>query len=197
MKSESAITTTDATSPSHDGAASSGAHPAAVRIPGLEQIYREHNQFVWRNLLRLGVPEQSVDDAVHDCFLVLARRLGEFEGRSSLKTWLFSIVFNVARGVRRDLGRSIERQRPLESVAEPYSGQSSPEALSDAARQLHRLLGLLDEGKRAVFVMSELEQMTAVEIGAALGLKVPTVYSRMRLARERLEQAIREMEEGK
>jgi len=161
----------------------------------LEQIYREYDRFVWRNLLRLGVPASMVEDAVHDCFLVLAKRLGEFEGRSSLKTWLFAIVFNVARGVRRDLGREIERQRPLDSVSEPQSDLGSPEVESDAARKLHRLLSQLDEAKRVVFVMSELEQMTAVEIGAVLNVKVPTVYSRLRLAREQLQRAIAEMGE--
>jgi RNA polymerase sigma-70 factor (ECF subfamily) len=162
----------------------------------LERIYREYDQFVWRNLLRLGVPRSMAEDAVHDCFLVLAKRLGEFEGRSSIKTWLFAIVFNVARGIRRDLGRAIERQQPLDSVSEPPSDVGSPETVSDASMQLHRLLARLDEAKRAVFVMSELEQMTALEIGAVLNVKVPTVYSRLRLAKQQLQAALVEMEEG-
>jgi len=163
--------------------------------PTLESAYEQYHEFVWRNLLRLGVPVQQADDAVADCFLVLAKRLHEFEGKSSLKTWIFAIVYNVARGVRRDLGRSIERHQPLYEVESAPNGYSSPEVLSDAARQLHHLLAQLDEEKRVVFVMAELEGMTAPEIAAALQLKVPTVYSRIRLARERLQQAISSLEE--
>ncbi len=164
-----------------------------VDATALEGLYREHNQFVWRNLLRLGVPQHALDDAVHDAFIVVAERLGEFEGRSSIKTWLFAIVYNVARGIRRDHGRAAARQEPLDDVREPPSGLSNPEVLSDAAQLLHRLLEALDEEKRVVFVMAELEQMTAPEIAQTLGLKVPTVYSRLRLARERLEKALHEI----
>jgi RNA polymerase sigma-70 factor (ECF subfamily) len=194
MKSDPAVDPNEraprATQASALGSAGSGARAT------LEGIYREYNQFVWRNLLRLGVPEDSVDDGVHDTFLVLASRMHEFEGRASLKTWLFAIVYNVARGIRRDLGRARERNQPLDAVAEPHGNGSSPETLSDAARQLHALLGGLDEDKRVAFVMAELEQMTAVEIADVLQIKVPTVYSRIRLAREQLQRQARQLNTG-
>src|SRR5690606_6911465 len=73
------------------------------RTPGgLEEIYREHHAFVRRSLIRLGVPHALVDDAVHDVFLVVARRLAEFEGRASIRTWLFAIALRMAQSHRRD-----------------------------------------------------------------------------------------------
>jgi RNA polymerase sigma-70 factor (ECF subfamily) len=60
-----------------------------------EALYREHFAFVWRNARRLGCTEEWVDDAVHEVFLVATRRLEEFEGRSSIRTWLFAIAFRV------------------------------------------------------------------------------------------------------
>ena len=57
----------------------------------VETLYREHHRFVWRSLRRMGVPTDGLEDALQEVFIVAARRHGEFEGRSSVKTWLFSI----------------------------------------------------------------------------------------------------------
>ncbi|MGE3633430.1 MAG: RNA polymerase sigma factor, partial [Sandaracinaceae bacterium] len=55
---------------------------------------------------------------------------------------------------------------------------------------LHRLLSTLDEERRAVFILAELEQMSAPEIADALDLKLNTVYSRLRVARQKFDEAL-------
>ena len=52
-----------------------------VRPPGFEVVYDQYFDFAWRNLRRLGVPPAQLDDAVQDTFVVVHRRLAEFEGR--------------------------------------------------------------------------------------------------------------------
>src|SRR5882672_886762 len=159
--------------------------------PTFEALYEEHFDFVWRSLRRLGIPAPSIDDAVQDVFLVVHRRLGEFEGRSSVKTWLFGIALRVASVHRRAAAR-----RPTEPLTEEPADAAAPpaaEALSEAreaARLVHQLLDCLDEDRRAVFVLSELEQMTAPEISMALGVNLNTVYSRLRLARRDFDAAL-------
>jgi RNA polymerase sigma-70 factor (ECF subfamily) len=146
---------------------------------------------VWRSLRRLGIPQPQLDDAVQDVFLVVHRRLGEFEGRSTVKTWLFGIALRVASVHRRSAAR-----RPTEPLTEEPADVAAPaaaESLSEAreaARLVHQLLDSLDEDRRAVFVLSELEQMTAPEISAALGVNLNTVYSRLRLARRDFDAAL-------
>lgn len=159
----------------------------AVDERELAAVYTEHHAFVWRSLLRLGVAEPRLDDALHDVFMVVARRLHEFEGRASMKTWLFAIVMRVAQAVRRDAAREHARRERLRP--EP-SASTQPFDSADAARTLHRLLDGLDDDQRAVLVMAELEGMTAVEIAAVIGAKIPTVYSRLRLARAALERQV-------
>ena len=163
--------------------------PAAARTEiGLETAYREHHGFVWRSLARLGVADAVLADATHDVFMVVARRLPEFEARASLKTWLFAICLRVARAKRRDFAREQNRREQYRQVRKDVSVQ--PHAQADAARTLRELLQHLDENKRAVFIMAELEQMTAPEIASVLRIKTATVYSRLRLARAELDRRV-------
>ncbi len=154
----------------------------------MEEIYREHHEFVWRTIVRFGVDLPAADDAVQEVFLAMARRLHEFEGRSSMRTWLFAIAMRVAQRLRRTESRHRRRVEAYER-SEPV-GSEDPYARSEAAQLLHRLLDELDDDRRAVYILAELEGMTAPEIAATLGLKVPTVYTRIRAARLGMEQAL-------
>ena len=158
--------------------------------PPLAEVYRAHHAFVWRSLLRLGLPADRVEDAVHELFLVVARRLPEFAGRSSLRTWLFAIAVRVAQSFRRDAGRE---RRHLERLShEPRAGASDPYAQRDAAVVLYRLLARLSEQQRVVYILVELEGMTAPELAGELGVKLPTVYTRLRAARAAMDRAAAE-----
>lgn len=178
--------------------ASSREPPAAGAVPcAFEDLYNEHVDFVWRSLRRLGVSEAGIDDAVQDVFLVVHRRLGAFEGRSSLKTWLFGIVLRVARTHRRSARRKSPCERAPGLISDPESVEGPraerPDAKterSEAVRVLYALLDELSDDKREVFVLAELEQMTAPEIAEALGANVNSIYSRLRVARQEFEKAV-------
>lgn len=158
-----------------------------------DAVYEEWFDFVWRSARRLGVDEPAVDDVTQDVFLVVHRRLSDFEGRSSLKTWLFSITLRVVSDWRRTRRRK-GGLSPLpddDALADRQSiepGRVLEKA--EAVRLLYKLLDELDDEKRAVFVLAELEGQTAPEIAASLGVPVNTVYSRLRVARERFEAAL-------
>jgi RNA polymerase sigma-70 factor (ECF subfamily) len=148
-----------------------------------QSLYAEHFAMVWRSLRALGVNEASVEDAVQDVFLVVHRRLPEFAARSSVRTWVFGIVLGVARNHRRR-----ERRKgpcvPLEAELAGRGPDPHDEAVTaEALARVARALGTLDEAKREIFVMGEMEQMTAQEIAEALGINVNTAYSRLRAAR--------------
>ena len=165
---------------------------AGPEPPGdLARIYEEHFDFVWRSARRLGVPDSAVDDVVQEVFIVVHRQLASFEGRSSMKTWLFGILRNLVLRQRRSWARR-GREESLEESAALASGPAADERIaeSQARRVLQELLAQLDDDKRAVFVLAELEQMSAPDIAEATGLKLNTVYSRLRLARGEMERAL-------
>jgi RNA polymerase sigma-70 factor (ECF subfamily) len=177
----------------HFISAASIAAPAEVASSlDVGSVYEQHFEFVWRVVRRLGVAERYVDDAVQDVFIVVHRRLGEFEGRSSLKTWLFGIARRVARDHRRRARRKDRAgELPSGGLADP-TAQTPLEAAAAAqqVRTLHEILAELGEAQREVFVLAELEQMTAPEIADALAVKLNTVYSRLRAARAVFNKAV-------
>jgi len=195
----------DATDPARAGnldlealAASPDPMPAPAQTappPGEHQrfatIYREQVAFVWRSLRRMGTPDSMLEDATQDVFLVAARRLDEFEGRSSIKTWLFGIAMRVVKTQRRTQWRHERKLQALTHAVEPQG--ADPIAQRDAQRTLLHLLEQLDDDRKAVYVLAELEGLTAVEIAEGLGLNVNTVYTRLRAARLALREAAEQL----
>lgn len=153
-----------------------------------EATYAAHFRGVWRTLHRLGVSRAQLDDAAQDVFVVVYRRLAEFDGRS-LRGWLYAIAVRVASDYRRRLWQ--RRSMPLsESVVDPAPDPGRASELGESVRLLHELLGELSDDQRVVFVLGELEQLTAPEIAKALEVNLNTVYSRQRAARARFEAAL-------
>lgn len=160
--------------------------------PRFDAVYAAHFDFVWRSARRLGVHPPATDDVVQDAFLVVYRKLPEFEGRSSLRTWLFAIVRRVVQDHRRRAKRKPEA--PLEDspslAADSQEGPHAMTAAREAAVILERFLDRLPDAQREVFVAAEIEQLTAPEIARETGIKLNTVYSRLRLARAAFERAV-------
>ena len=157
-----------------------------------ERLHDEHFAFVWRTLRRWGLGRHSLDDAVQDVFVVALRRDREFRGQSSYRTWLFGIASNVAREYRRKERRAtaFEPITDLHHARGPNPFDSLTK--TEAVEFLDEFLKTLDDSRRAVFILAELEQMPAPEISTALDVKLNTVYSRLRSARQAFEIMMRD-----
>jgi RNA polymerase sigma-70 factor (ECF subfamily) len=159
------------------------------------EVYAQHFDLVWRSLRHLGVPAQVLDDAVQDVWLVVHRKLAEFDARSALSTWLFGICINVARSRRR----AREVARPAEPLSEDVqSREPSPEdALesSQAWRLVQDFLAELPDLHRAIFVSSLLENFSPGETASATGVDVNTVYMRVRALRRSFQRRLARSQE--
>lgn len=159
-------------------------------------VFRENLPFVFRALRRLGVAEADVDDVCQEVFLVVLRKLGEFEGRSQLRTWIYGICVRTTSDYRK---RAPRRREVL--TDEPPEGATSHGPLdaataSQARDLLDRILACLDDDKRAVFVLYEIEELPMNEVAQALECPLQTAYSRLHAARKRVEELARELERG-
>ena len=152
-------------------------HANPTTGPDLEfgEVYREHHAFVWQTLRCLGVVDSALDDAVQDVFVVVYRRLAEFEGRAAIKTWLFEIVRRVASRYRTRAHRDAARTFELPELR----GEDDLDAAVDralAVELLRAFADTLDEDRLRVFVLSEFGQMRGREIAEELGVNLNTVY---------------------
>jgi len=160
----------------------SAAAPASERI-GVEELFREHAQFVASFLMRLGTPSQDVEDLLQEVFVVAHRKGGFVKGPAQPRSWLGAIATNVARTGHRSRRR--RREDADSPTVEQLSAQAPSESESLSRVRLARALDALPLEQRAAFVLFELEGESCESIAAVWGVPVGTVYSRLHHARRR------------
>lgn len=173
------------------------AEPARARSAGddrLRPLVDEHYDFVWRTLRYLGVHDANAEDGAQQVMCVLARRLDEVEPGAE-RAFLFSTALRVAATMCR-----ADRRRPRASSDDDVDALAhsmpSTEELLDERRAHDALRRVLDEMPlelRLVFVLFELEELTAPDIATMLEVPLGTVASRLRRARETFQAIVRRM----
>jgi RNA polymerase sigma-70 factor (ECF subfamily) len=155
-----------------------------------DTLYGQRVEFSWRVVRRLGLSESSVEDAVQEVFVVAYRRRADFEGRSTLRTWLYGIAIRVARKFR---AREQRRASTLDETIATGSDVGPEKQLerSEALEVVQEALEAMEENKREVFVLAEIEDLSAPEIADAVGIPLNTVYSRLRAARQEFEASVK------
>lgn len=176
-------------------AAESAGKPAAPARPlDVAGLVREHGVSVWRTLRRMGVAEGDLDDACQEVFLVAHRRAGDFEGRANPRTWLIGIALRLAANYRR---KRRSTTADVDVYAHELSGDEggSPEDVltrKEARVLLQGAVDALDDDKRAVFVLFEIEELPMAEVAHLVGCPLQTAYSRLHAARAAIQRAFAE-----
>jgi RNA polymerase sigma-70 factor, ECF subfamily len=158
------------------------------------EIYRTYFSFVWSCTRRFGISESELEDVVQEIFVVIHARLHTLERSEALRSWIYGIVRRTAGTYHRAKRARVAHVEAFRFEPElTYPHMPSPLDLaeqSDQTRLLWSLIEQLDPPKREAFVLAELDDMTAPEIAAATNVPLNTVYSRIRVARQELEQAL-------
>ncbi len=173
---------------------STPASPAEACVVGEEEafvaLYADNVRFAWRSLRRLGVAEPDLEDACQEVFLVVHKKLGEFDPARSARAWVFGICIRVAAKYRRLAARRSQTLGDQEPEGVVSASQLDHLEHATAKRLLDQLLAELSEDQRTVFVLFELEQLPMAEVAATLQCPLQTAYSRLHAARKCLELSI-------
>ncbi len=177
--------------PSGTSAPTVAAPPPELEMSAMEpaEVVRRHGAYVGRVVRYLGVAETDIADACQEVFVVVLRRIDSVQSEARIQSWLYGICLRVASNYRR----GIRRRREVSSEMLP-EWPTEPTQHRDVQRMqaralLLRLLDELDEAKRAVFVMHEIEQLPMPAVAKLLGIPLGTGYSRLRAARQQLKRA--------
>jgi RNA polymerase sigma-70 factor (ECF subfamily) len=162
-----------------------------MQVPSFADVYNTYIGFVWSMTRYLGVERGDLDDVVQEIFVIIHARLHTIEQPESLRSWIYSIIRRSAsRYYRTKRTKLINTGTEPEKVPADLCTPQQMAETSEEVELLQSMLEKLDEPKREVFVLTEVEEMTAPEIAAAIGIPLNTVYSRLRAARQELEQAL-------
>jgi RNA polymerase sigma-70 factor (ECF subfamily) len=165
--------------------------PTRAVLPSFAEVYKQYFDFVWSSARHLGVGNAAIDDVVQEAFIVIHERLHTLQQPESLRSWIYGVVRRTVSGHRRTNRPEEDAVARYETVAPTLS--APPTTPLDAVEQnaqlelLSSLLAELDEAKREVFILAELEELSVPEIAEALEIPLNTAYSRLRAARQAFE----------
>ena len=169
--------------------------PAFVR-PTFDEVYAETFPSAWRMVHRLGIGDSPLEDVLQDVYLTVFRKLDDFEGRCSLKTWVLAITFRVVSNYRRVKRRKgaghaltsivMDPELVLDNALDPHEQFARTEAL----RTVHELIGNMDDRRAAIFALVELRGYHVAEVAKELGTNLNTTHARLRAARLDFERAL-------
>ncbi len=158
------------------------ADAASAVAPTFEEIYHAYVEFVWRVVRRRGVPEHEVEELVHEAFLVVHRRLPFYEPRASIRSWVFAIARGVVSNHRRGRRRASEREMNFVQSDSPETPEEAYRR-KQLAHDVALFIETLDDKKKSVFMLCDVEGLRAASVAARLGIRTNLVHTRLRSAR--------------
>jgi RNA polymerase sigma-70 factor (ECF subfamily) len=171
------------------------AHPTAAPSRDskrFSELFEHTAPLVWGTLRHLGVREADLPDVCQEVFVVVHRRLPDFDAsRASLQTWIYGICLRRASQYRRRAAHL--REVPDAEVQEQSQVGDQESALERkrAREWLDIALERVDEHHRVIFVLYEIDELPMKTIAAVLGCPLQTAYFRLHRAREHVERAFR------
>jgi RNA polymerase sigma-70 factor (ECF subfamily) len=168
---------------------------ASASLGQFRRIYDSEVEFVYHRLRRLGVLERDLEDKLHDVFVVVHRRLADYDPSRPIRPWIAGITMRVASDYRKSAYQ--RRERPVQERAEEtQDGGPDPEQALQRRRDQELVIAALDrldEERRAVLVLHDIEGHTMREIAEMLDTSANTLYSRLHTAREQFIKAARQL----
>ncbi len=165
--------------------------------PSFHELYESEFEFIWHSLRRLGVGSEDVEDMTHDVFVVVYRKLCDYDSQRPIRPWLFGIAFRVASSFRRSgAARAAKRSAAdVEALQASSNGELDVQTI-ERKTMVERAFMVLSLEKRALLILHELEEVSMPEIAMSLGIPLNTAYSRLRLARAAFGNAIDSITNG-
>jgi len=159
----------------------------ACSAPSFRSIFDRYEPFVTQTLRNMGVPSADRRDLCQEIFVVVHRKLHEYDGGAPFRSWIYGICVRMVTIYRRS---RVRREEPCEYLEPAILGDPvapRQDVYLDTVRAcatVEALLAKLDDEKRTIFVLYELEGLTMAEIAAAVGCPLQTAYSRLHAARK-------------
>lgn len=188
-----------------------------------DELVKRHHSALIRMAMGYVADRELAEEVVQDTWMAVIKGLDRFEGRSSLRTWIFGIMIHKAkdRGVREkrhttfsdfetfddDREEAVDPSRFHQSgewtghwavPPQPWDEQTPEKLLASqqAVNAMHRAIDALPSTLKAVLILRDVEGVEAKEVCEILKITETNLYVRLHRARERVRQAVEAYLEG-
>lgn len=165
-----------------------------VAKPDMGTVFEEYFDYVWHTLRHLGVRDCDLEDLAQDVFLRVCARIEDYDSAKPMRPWLFGFAFRVAADYRRLARHRLEVRWVPPERADPERPVDQRIDVEEQRKLVLRALDRIDFERRAILVMHDVDEIPVPAIADEFGIPVNTAYSRLRLAREELAQAVVDLE---
>jgi RNA polymerase sigma-70 factor (ECF subfamily) len=172
-----------------------GAEPIPEReaAPTFEGIFEREFGYIWHALRRLGVPARDLEDLTQHVFLQVHGQLPKFDAGRPLRPWLFAFALNAAANYRALKRHRVELSVVPPEPLDPRPGAEEQLILQQELQLAELALSQVALERRGVLILREMDGYAVPQIAEVLGIPLNTAYSRLRLARQDYERAIRRL----
>lgn len=162
---------------------------AAGEYRAFEEIYKLTSGYVYSVAFRVLHAKEDAEEVAQDVFVKLYKNLKGFRFKATLTTWLYRVAVNTAINQYNRVKRKRSREISDEDILDTRG--VGPEAevnmnKEDNEKKIGSLLEKLNPDQKACIILRELEGLSYEEISRAMGIKINTVKTRIKRARETL-----------
>lgn len=188
-----------------------------------DELVNRHHGALIRVALGHVADREAAEEVVQDTWMAVIGSLDRFEGRSSLRTWIFGILIHKAkdRGVREKRHKTFsafgsfddenedvmdpsrfqgtgERAGSWACTPQPWDDQTPEKLLTSrqAVQAMNQAIDALPQTLKDVLVLRDVEGMEAKDVCELLKISQTNLYVRLHRARERVRQAVEAYLEG-
>lgn len=163
-------------------------------LRAFREIYESSSGFVYSIAVRMARNTADAEEITQDVFVKIHKGLRKYEGRASFNTWIYRITVNTAINFCRRRSAEMKKREHFENAGEAGVAEHGAEKnllKEDAERKLGELLAGLNEDQRACILLREIEGLDYRQIADVLKIKLNTVRSRLKRAREAMVACVR------
>jgi RNA polymerase sigma-70 factor (ECF subfamily) len=158
------------------------------------EMFDRDYAYVWHSLRRLGVAERDVDDVANEVFVRVHASFHAYDPSRPSRPWLFAFCARLASDYRRLARHRFESPLDVGGALESTRARSEElVALGEKRSLVLEALEALDDDRREVFVLHEIDELAIPEVARVLQIPVPTAYTRLRAARKTFSEVVRRL----
>lgn len=156
-----------------------------------EELVRQHQSYVFALAIRLLSDINEARDIAQESFIRVWRHLHRYDARMKFRTWLYTIVTNLAKDRLRALGREQKRFASPSAGSEPEDRAEERDlhdavANSEIATVVVNLTRQLPARQQLVFTLRDLEDLTVAEVAEITGMTPGSIKTNLHFARAKI-----------